>query len=103
MKKENKKEELTLENCPEILDGEQVAKIFHISSRTVFELAMSGQIDSFKIGRCRKYTKRALYRYIYELTGDEAYNLDRKEENQSLSTALPSQIQKSNSGFEATV
>lgn len=53
MKKENKKEELTLENCPEILDGEQVAKIFHISSRTVFELAMSGQIDSFKIGRCR--------------------------------------------------
>lgn len=103
MKKENKKEEaLTLENCPEIMDGEEVAKIFHISSRTVFDLAMSGQLESFKIGRCRKYTKRALYRYVYELTGDEAYNPDRKEEKEALN-AFPSQIQKSSSGFEASL
>jgi len=103
MKKENKKEEaLTLENCPEIMDGEEVAKIFHISSRTVFDLAMSGQLESFKIGRCRKYTKRALYRYVYELTGDEAYNPDRKEEKEALN-AFTSQIQKSASGFEASL
>ena len=103
MKKENKKEEaLTLENCPEIMDGEEVAKIFHISSRTVFDLAMSGQLESFKIGRCRKYTKRALYRYVYELTGDEAYNPDRKEGKEALN-AFPSQIQKSANGFEASL
>ena len=104
MKKENKKEEaLTLENCPEIMDGEQVAKIFHISSRTVFDLAMSGQLESFKIGRCRKYTKRAIYRYVYELTGDEAYNLDKKKEEASVYRDFPAEANRSSSGFEASL
>lgn len=73
--KEEKK--ISLENCPEIMDAEQVAEIFHVSTRTIYALTKSGDINSFAIGKLRRYTKRSVFRYVYELTGDERYNLGK--------------------------
>lgn len=44
----NDKEEkmISLENCPEIMNAEEVARIFHISLRTVYALTKSGDINS---------------------------------------------------------
>ncbi len=75
----NEKEEkmISLENCPEIMNAEEVAKIFHISPRTVYALTKSGDIHSFSIGKLKRYTKKSVFRYVYELTGDERYNLGK--------------------------
>lgn len=80
--KENK-QNMTIENCPDILSTKQVAEILNVSERTVNYLISGYELESFKIGKLRRITKVGLFRYLYELTSDEFFNpakLEKKQE-----------------------
>jgi len=68
IQKENK-EKLTFENCPDVMDGKEVAELLHVSTKTISRLATANEIDSFLIGTARRYTRRSLFKFIYERTG----------------------------------
>ena len=74
IQKENK-EKLTFENCPDVMDGKEVAELLHVSTKTINRLAMTNEIDSFLIGTARRYTRRSIFKFIYERTGDEQFNV----------------------------
>ena len=74
IQKENK-EKLTFENCPDVMDGKEVAELLHVSPKTINRLAVTNEIDSFLIGTARRFTRRSLFKFIYERTGDEQFNV----------------------------
>ena len=74
IQKENK-EKLTFENCPDVMDGKEVAELLHVSTKTINRLAMTNEIDSFLIGTARRYTRRSIFKFIYERTGDEQFSV----------------------------
>ena len=77
-----KKEKITIENCPDILSTKQVAEILNVSERTVNYLISGYELDSFKIGKLRRVTKVGLFRYLYELTSDEYFSPTKLEQKQ---------------------
>lgn len=89
-----KKEKLTLENCPDILTAIQVAEILSVSERTVGNLISNYELDSFKIGKLRRITKMGLYKFVYEQSQDEYYNPNNLIRNQQ-KTYVPHQENKS--------
>ncbi len=73
--KKEKKERLTFENCPDVMDGKEIAELLHISPKTVNRMAATEEIGSFTIGRARRFTRRSLFKFLYERTGDEQFNV----------------------------
>ncbi len=69
------KEKLTFENCPDVMDGKEVAELLHVSPKTINRLAVSNEIGSFMIGTARRFTRRCIFKFIYERTGDEQFNV----------------------------
>ncbi|MCI1734249.1 MAG: helix-turn-helix domain-containing protein [Bacilli bacterium] len=65
-----KKEKLTFDNCPEILNIVQVAELLTISDRMVNKLVASDKIKSFRIGRCRRFTKGQVKEFVFNMTDD---------------------------------
>lgn len=66
---------LTFENCPDVMDGKEVAELLHVSTKTISRLANENEIDSFLIGTARRFTRRSIFKFIYERTGDEQFNV----------------------------
>lgn len=53
---------------PLLLTIEQAAQALAISRSSIYELVLRKDIESVKIGRCRRITPAALQRYIDSLT-----------------------------------
>lgn len=49
---------------------EEVAHVLHISRRKMYALMQSGEIESVKIGRCRRISRSALDRFVAKLTDE---------------------------------
>lgn len=57
------------------MDGKEIADLLHISPKTVNRMATTNEIGSFTIGRARRFTRRSLFKFLYERTGDEQFNV----------------------------
>lgn len=79
-----KKEKLTFDNCPEILNTIQVAELLTISDRMVNKLVASDRIKSFRIGRCRRFTKGQVKEFVFNMTDDVNF-MGGDDENQGAS------------------
>jgi excisionase family DNA binding protein len=51
---------------------EEAAELLNIGRTFMFHLLATGEIDSLKIGRCRKIPRDALARYIERLLSQQA-------------------------------
>jgi excisionase family DNA binding protein len=54
--------------APLLLTIDQAAQALAISRSSIYELVLRGDIESIKIGRCRRITPAALQQYIESLT-----------------------------------
>lgn len=49
---------------------EEVAHTLHVSRRKIYTLIRTGEIDSVKIGKCRRITRVALENFIERLINE---------------------------------
>lgn len=58
-----------LEQYPEVLDVEDVCKIFRVGKNRVYELLQTGRLGGFRLGRTWKIPKIALEAYLKHQSG----------------------------------
>jgi excisionase family DNA binding protein len=56
---------------PVLLTPEQVARLLQLGRTKVFELIISGQIESVKIGKCRRIPPDAVHAYAARLRAEQ--------------------------------
>ena len=70
------KDRLTFENAPDIMDKFEVAKLLHVSPQTIYNLSNRNNLQCIYILGARRFTKRSVYKFIYDQTKDEMFNPD---------------------------
>lgn len=75
----------TLDMHGDVLTPKDVRDILGIGLNKTYELLKSGDIKSFKIGRCRKIPKHCLEEYINSMVadsaGDDTYHIEGGSSN----------------------
>lgn len=71
------KDRLTFENAPDIMDKFEVAKLLHVSPQTIYNLSNKKNLQCIYILGARRFTKRSVYKFIYDQTKDEMFNPDK--------------------------
>lgn len=89
----NKKERMTFETAPDILNADEACELLTICRKTLFDLTKSGQIKHFRLGERVRYTKGQLKEFIYGLTGDANFMpLDEVENFDDIDLGLVGEV-----------
>ncbi len=57
---------------PDVLTGDEVARLLRVSRDTVYRLAARGQLPGRKVGRIWRFSKDAIHDYLCEPENHEA-------------------------------
>ncbi len=64
-KRKKQLSDVSLENCPEIIDVPYVAFLLKVSDVQVRNLCKSGKIPYFMVGKMYRFTRKDIIRYVY--------------------------------------